>query len=159
MGIFHSLAMIITILLFTRQVNGFASELTRRYCFLKLEEGEMMMNWPVVKQYTNSFSIKVTTEDGAVVANNSMYTHGTRLLVSIDPIHYQVVFDVSNGKFDPGYCPGKNRTTVYANATLIIPNDGENQIILTSVFARQYGQVQLTENFILNPPLQNNIEL
>jgi len=159
MGKIVLLAIVTSIMVVMHQVNSFASELTRRYCSLKLEEGEMMMNWPVVKQYTNSYSIKVTTEDGTLVANNSRYTYGQRLLVSMDPVHYQVVFDVSNAKFDPGYCPGKNRTHVYANATLIVPIESENQIVLTSVFARQYGQVQLTENFVLNPPLLNNIEL
>jgi len=157
MGTFPPLTIAVIILLLSRQLNGFASELTRRYCFLKLEEGEMMMNWPVVTQYTNSFSIKVTTHDGTLVANNSVYAYDQRLLVSIDPIHYQVVFDVWNGKFDPGYCPGQNRTIVYANATLIIPSDGEKQVVLIAAFSRQYGQVQLTENFVLNPPI--HIEL
>lgn len=134
----------------TNSVVGFASYLTRDYCDIPLEVGEVMMG--TAAKLNDEKKIKIFHNKIELLRDALIPKEGD-LEVYLEPSSNQMVLEVSGGaRFVNGGCAGAVRSNTNGAVIRLDPGSSFKNIRLTAAWANSFsGGVQIAaESFILN---------
>ena len=148
--------------------DSLSSYLIQPYWCDSLSLGEIginIMNWPTIIDEENSV---VVTRAEKTLSHGDSYVFGEMLTVTLSNAlisgsrAHQFIFEASVPAVFQGTKTGcGGRRSINNTTQLTMPSHSESgSIHIFAAWSKGYGQVKITSNFTLNPPLSNsNTEL
>ena len=131
-------------------VDGFAVWMTKDFCHVNMEVGEVIMGDLVEESGARAISLLRVHENGTETrVDGPYYEHGDKLIARIDDSSGQFVIESSAGIFEGGGCEGRRISS--NDAILNMPSSGNTTVSVKAGWALGHAQVMITKPVILMP--------